>query len=159
MDSTPTSERRVLSLRMPRPFARLSRSSAKPYYSKPSMPVQANVVLFVVAAFASAATDPTPPQALLDTHYVVPIGSTRTVNSGGDLQAAIDAAQPGDEIVLQAGARFVGNYILRAKTGSNWITIRSSQLSTLPEGVRVSPSQVSAMAPNSSRSDARAIYT
>lgn len=116
-------------------------------------------MLVALAAIVSGATDPTPPQVFLDTHYVTPTGTTRTVNSGGDLQAAIDAAQPGDEIVLQAGARFVGNYVLRAKPGSSWITIRSSQLSSLPEGTRVGPAQVSAMATISSPSVAPAIDT
>src|ERR1044072_9009219 len=38
--------------------------------------------------------------------------ATITVNAGGDLQAAINAAQPGDTILLQAGAVFTGNYKL-----------------------------------------------
>ena len=41
--------------------------------------------------------------------------ATRTVNAGGDLQAAFNAAQPGDEIVLQAGARFTGSFYLPTK--------------------------------------------
>jgi hypothetical protein len=71
-----------------------------------------------------------------------------TVNAGGDLQAALDAAQPGDEIVLQAGATFTGTYILRNKntTGEAWITIKSSRLSDIPEGVRVNPLDAPKMA-------------
>jgi hypothetical protein len=52
------------------------------------------------------------------------------VNAGGNLQAALDAAQPGDEIVLQAGARFVGQFRLPPKPSGPAITIRSS--ATLP---------------------------
>jgi hypothetical protein len=52
--------------------------------------------------------------------------TARYVNAGGDLQAAINAAQPGDEIVLQAGARFVGPFRLPAKASGAVITIRSS---------------------------------
>ena len=52
--------------------------------------------------------------------------ATLTVNAGGDLQAAINAAQPGDTILLQAGAVFTGNYTLPAKGGSSYITIRSA---------------------------------
>ena len=59
------------------------------------------------------------------------------------LQAAIDAAAPGDTILLRAGETFVGPFILRTKAASTaWITIRSdaadSQLP--PAGVRLIPS-------------------
>lgn len=46
------------------------------------------------------------------------------VEAGGDLQAALNGALPGDTIVLQAGARFVGNFRLPAKAGM--VTLRSS---------------------------------
>src|SRR6267142_355522 len=52
--------------------------------------------------------------------------ATITVNAGGNLQAALDAARPGDIIVLQAGAVFTGSYKLAAKGGAAYITIRSS---------------------------------
>jgi hypothetical protein len=53
--------------------------------------------------------------------------ATIQVRAGGDLQAALNAAQPGDEIVLEAGARFVGQYRLPVKVaGGAVITIRSS---------------------------------
>ena len=64
---------------------------------------------------------------------------TYTVNAGGNLQAALDAAQPGDQIVLQAGARFVGSFRLPAKPAGPVITIRSSV--TLPDR-RVTPGDV-----------------
>ena len=41
--------------------------------------------------------------------------ATIAVPVGGDLQAAINAANCGDEIILQAGATFAGNFILRYK--------------------------------------------
>ena len=57
--------------------------------------------------------------------------ATIQVRAGGDLQAALNAAQPGDEIVLEAGARFVGQFRLPGKAaGGAVITIRSS--ATLP---------------------------
>lgn len=52
-----------------------------------------------------------------------------TVADGGDLQAALNQAGPGDTIVLQAGARFVGNFRLPAKAGM--VTLTSS--GTLPD--------------------------
>ncbi|HYP26977.1 MAG TPA: hypothetical protein VE262_09680, partial [Blastocatellia bacterium] len=66
------------------------------------------------------------------------------VRAGEDLQAAIDQAKPGDTILLEAGATFVGNFVLPAKPGAsadNLITIRSSAADTdLPaSGVRAHP--------------------
>jgi len=68
--------------------------------------------------------------------------ATITVNAGGNLQAAIDAAKPGDTILIAAGAVFTGNYTLPAKGGSSYITIRSAAPdSSLPAaGVRMDPS-------------------
>ncbi len=57
--------------------------------------------------------------------------STITVNAGGDLVGAITRAQPGDHVVLQAGARFDGALHLPAKPFGLPITIRSS--ATLPD--------------------------
>ena len=62
--------------------------------------------------------------------------TSRVVNAGDNLQAALDAAQPGDEIVLQAGARFVGQFRLPLKPDGAVITIRSS--ATLPDR-RITP--------------------
>lgn len=53
-------------------------------------------------------------------------GGTIAVNAGDDLQAALDSAQPGDVIRLEAGATFTGTFVLPAKTGSDAITIRSA---------------------------------
>ena len=55
-------------------------------------------------------------------------GSVIPVPSGGDLQGALNRAKPGDTIVLDAGATYVGNFILPSKAGggSQFITIRSS---------------------------------
>ena len=73
-------------------------------------------------------------------------GATIMVKSGGNLQSAIDRAKPGDTIVLQAGAAFVGNFILPNKPGSEFITIQSSELVKLPQdGVRVSPNDAVSM--------------
>jgi hypothetical protein len=75
-------------------------------------------------------------------------GATFTVNAGGSLQAAIDAAQPGDTIVLQAGATFTGPFTLRAKNGTAYITIRSSTADSQlpPAGTRITPSHAPLLA-------------
>jgi hypothetical protein len=66
---------------------------------------------------------------------------TRLVRSGESLQSALNAAQPGDVIMLEAGATFLGNFTLPVKGGSNVITIRSSAPDTvLPgAGTRITP--------------------
>jgi hypothetical protein len=54
------------------------------------------------------------------------LADTIVVRAGEDLQAAIERAQPGDTILLDAGASFVGNFVLPYKPGNSYITIRSS---------------------------------
>lgn len=69
-------------------------------------------------------------------------GSVITVNAGGNLQAAINAAQPGDVIALANGATFAGTFTLPNKntTSTKWITIRPANTSGLPpEGSRMTP--------------------
>ncbi len=70
-------------------------------------------------------------------------GSVISVNAGQDLQAAINSAQCGTTIQIQAGASFTGNYKLpaRACDDNHWIVVRtSSPDSALPaEGTRVTP--------------------
>lgn len=73
--------------------------------------------------------------------------ATRTVCASGcqytAVQAAIDAAGPGDTILLRAGETFISNLVLRAKDASAtaYITIRSDASDTsLPApGVRLVP--------------------
>lgn len=69
-------------------------------------------------------------------------GSTISVGPGQDLQAAVDAAKPGDTILLTPGAVYQGGLLLPAKSGSDYITIRSAAPdSSLPaDGVRMTPS-------------------
>jgi hypothetical protein len=69
------------------------------------------------------------------------IAGTLIVNAGDDLQAALNAAQPGDTILLQPDATFTGSFVLPAKGGSSYITIRSAaDDSLLPgPGARISP--------------------
>jgi hypothetical protein len=67
--------------------------------------------------------------------------STITVPTGGDVQSAINAAQYGDTIIVQAGATYTASIVLPLKSGTGEIVIQSSRLSELPDGVRVSPAQ------------------
>src|SRR5713101_2202302 len=91
------------------------------------------VVLFVAAIASSAPAQsvtrpiaPAPPRVYLDTTYTPPSGRTISLRAGADLQAALNSAQPGDTITLEAGAVFRGNFTLPKKQGSDWIVIRSA---------------------------------
>lgn len=67
--------------------------------------------------------------------------STITVPAGGNLQSAINAAQYGDTIIIEAGATYGVSLVLPLKSGTGEIVIQSSRLSELPADVRVNPSQ------------------
>ena len=71
--------------------------------------------------------------------------STIVVKAGGNLQAALNSAQPGDTIALEAGAVFTGPITLPKKKGNGWITIQSSKLSQLPANRRVTPADAKFM--------------
>ena len=98
---------------------------------------------------------------------LVTIASTRldaatiVVPAGGNLQAAIDSAKPGDAILLAAGAEFVGNFILPVKTGDGYIVIRSStDDAALPgPGRRIRPADARLLARLRSPNDAPALRT
>jgi hypothetical protein len=70
-------------------------------------------------------------------------GSTITVNSGGNLQSALNSASCGDTIQLQAGATFSGLFTFPALNcdDNHWIIVRTSASdSVLPaEGNRLTP--------------------
>ncbi|MGA9134779.1 MAG: Ig domain-containing protein, partial [Candidatus Sulfotelmatobacter sp.] len=70
-------------------------------------------------------------------------GSTIEVNSGGNLQSALNSASCGDTIQLQAGAIYSGFFVIPAKAcdDDHWIIVRTSAPdSTLPaEGSRITP--------------------
>jgi hypothetical protein len=80
------------------------------------------------------------PSAMADTPAP---GSVINVSAGGNLQTALNAAQCGDVIQLQAGATFSGKFTVPAKNCdiNHWIWIRtSSPDNALPaEGQRVTP--------------------
>ena len=84
------------------------------------------------------------PREYVDTRMPSVRGTSRRVSAGGRLQDALDAARPGDEIVLEPGATYTGPFTLRAQRDTGWIIIRTG--GTLPpEGTRVTPAHASAM--------------
>jgi poly-beta-1,6-N-acetyl-D-glucosamine synthase len=96
---------------------------------------------------ASAPGDgsPQPPRETVD--IANPPSPTRRVPvpAGGDLQRALNEAQPGDQIELTAGAVYEGPFRLRRKTGSGWIVVTSSGALPSP-GERVRPEDAVGMA-------------
>ena len=87
----------------------------------------------------SSAVEPALPRVYLDTIYVPPAGRTIAVRAGGDLQDALDRAEPGDLITLEAGAAYEGPFRLPRKSGSSYIVVRTSapDASLPPPGTRI----------------------
>jgi hypothetical protein len=102
-------------------------------------------IAFVWQAMAQAPPGqprlPAPPRIFINTTYTAPSGRTIAVGAGGDLQAALNAAQPGDVITLEPGAVFRGNFTLPKKPGDAWIVVRTATPDDkfAPQGARVTP--------------------
>lgn len=79
--------------------------------------------------------------ALPNTIVETAAGRIIKVPSGGDLQGAINSARSGDVIELEAGGTYAGRIDLTEKPLTDFVTIRSSRASELPEGKRISPDQ------------------
>ncbi len=75
-------------------------------------------------------------------------GTTVDVPAGGNLQAAIDSAQPGTTIRLASGATYVGNFRLPAKssTSTAYITITTGGVSLPAADKRIDPSYKTSLA-------------
>ena len=76
------------------------------------------------------------------------LGRALSVRAGDDLQSAINSAQPGDVLSLEAGAVFTGNFTLPQKQGTDFIEIRSSapDADLPPADSRIDPSYKGSMA-------------
>jgi hypothetical protein len=75
-------------------------------------------------------------------------GTIISVPANGDLQAAINAAKPGDVIELARGATYSGHFVLPNKgASSSWIVIRPATGAALPpEGQRMTPALAASLA-------------
>jgi hypothetical protein len=98
-----------------------------------------------------ASTAPSPaelPRTMLESGMPAPSAGSSVINVavGGDLQAAFNAAKPGDVIKLAPGAVYSGNFTLPNKGASDaWIVIQSAETSALPaEGRRMTPALAAA---------------
>ncbi|MEW6127502.1 MAG: hypothetical protein AB1757_10745 [Acidobacteriota bacterium] len=93
-------------------------------------------------------TAPQLPATILDTTLPTTAGRKIKVAAGADgarnFQTALDQAKPGDVILLEAGATYLGNFTLPKKSGNEWIIIRSTASDAqLPaQGTRITPKYV-----------------
>jgi hypothetical protein len=134
---------------MPRPAARILVAAAA---------VAATLSLGVASADADGVRAELP-RVFLDTDYAPPGGDIIRVQAGEDLQAALNAAQPGDQVMLSPGATYTGNFILPKKEGEGTIVVRPRRLVGLPEGERTGPQDAAAMARIQTPNSAAAVTT
>lgn len=106
-----------------------------------------SAMLSLLALLAGAGPAPAagwvePPRLSVDTTLVPPSGRSLAVPAGGNLQAALDRAQPGDVITLAPGATYGGPFVLPNKNGPGWVIVRTAapDSSLPPSGTRVDPS-------------------
>lgn len=88
-------------------------------------------------------------------------GEVHHVRAGGDLQKALDAARSGDEVRLESGATFTGNFVLPVFDGTTPVTVRTD----LPDeavpaaGQRVTPATAARFARLMSANSSAALKT
>src|SRR5688572_9915973 len=97
------------------------------------------------AEVAQRHAPPERPRVTVEVPPDTPRGRVVHVKAGQSLQAAIDAAQPGDRITLEPGAVYQGPFRLPRKTGDQWITIASASEQLPARGQRVTPADARLM--------------
>ncbi|MGA2298025.1 MAG: Ig-like domain-containing protein [FCB group bacterium] len=126
------------------------------------------LILISTKSFADASTPALPNTKDVITCFPDTTGyKVITVGPAGrdysDLQKAINAAQLGTVIILDAGATFNGGFTLPKKTtGNGWIIIMSSRMDLLPKDeVRINPDSATGNAtfPTKSSSMAKIVTT
>ena len=110
---------------------------------------RAFAALLLAAGGLVFAAQPEPaalPEQSVDVAMPETNGTTIAVRAGDSFQAALDRAQPGDVIELEAGAEFRGPFTLPNKSGDGWIVVRGSRDSELvAPGTRVEAEHAHAM--------------
>lgn len=116
-----------------------SKLGRRPFFAKLLFAAVGTVAvsIAVFALYAGIFTPFAPPNTVVETAS----GRIIKVSSGGDLQGAINNARSGDVIELEAGGTYAGRIDLTEKPLTDFVTIRSSRSSELPEGKRISPEQ------------------
>lgn len=76
------------------------------------------------------------------------VDSARAVRTAGrDLQAVLDAAQPGDTILLEPATTYTGNFVLPLKDGDETITIQTAvDGAAAATGTRMTPQNAAVLA-------------
>ncbi|HEY6360384.1 MAG TPA: glycosyltransferase family 2 protein [Vicinamibacterales bacterium] len=123
---------------------------------QPATRATASVAIAVQAPEADR--PPERPRATVDIPALAVTGKTIRVPAGGDLQAALDEARPGDLIALEPRATYKGPFRLRHKSGNGWIVIASAARDLPPSGRRVDPSHAPLM-PRLIASSGSVVYT
>jgi hypothetical protein len=119
-----------------------------------ALPLEAQHLADLIASNNAPAAKPAElPRATVSTRY--PVGGRPVrVPANGNLQAAIDAARPGDVLLLPPGATYVGNISLRNKGATpadapagGWIVIRTDvpDAALGAEGTRMTPSRAASL--------------
>jgi hypothetical protein len=99
------------------------------------------VLLLLLLPLVALAAEPAAPRRTVDTDDVPNPARVLRVAEGGNLQAALDEARPGDQIALAPGAVFTGAFVLPAKQGNGWIVVRTDapEGDLPPRGTRLTP--------------------
>lgn len=93
------------------------------------------------------------PRVFLNTAYSAPQRAAIRVAADGDLQAALNRARPGDQILLAPGATYSGNFVLPRRPPGRWlkgadvIHVRTDipYEALPPEGTRMTPTAAAAL--------------
>lgn len=81
----------------------------------------------------------------INSNINLPVVGVISVGAGGNFQTALNNAQPGDTILLEAGATFTGNFVLPVKGGSSYITVKSSRCAEVTAGQQITNAQESTL--------------
>jgi len=139
-------------------------AAGKEYFSKKmeSLIMKTILIFFIASVFycLQATAQTLPNTASIETCFPDTSGYTViTVGPVGrdysNLQTAINAANPGSILLLDAGASFKGSFNLPNKTGNGWIIISSAQMGLLPgQETRISPNAATGNASYPTQKDA-----
>src|SRR5438105_2338331 len=131
-------------------FSRYLRTTdaARPYALLKTAIVWVSCSLICAAAVNAASLTAVPRRVQATAH--IEAARTLNVSASDQLQAVLNAAQPGDQIVIDAGARLTGNFALpsKATAPAQWITIRTSAPDDAlpPPDHRITPDYAKVMA-------------
>jgi hypothetical protein len=91
--------------------------------------------------------------------YGPPGVGTLDVGPGGDLQQALNMATPGMTVRLAPGATYIGNFVLPAKGGTDYIILTTANALLPPSGTRIDPTYRAGLATIRSSNEFPALAT